>query len=271
MNIKEFIDNSGILEEYVLGTLPETEAKGVECLAQTYPEIQEEIKVLQSTMNTYTKLYEKQPPAHLKAKIFAQMTFADDIAEATSEEERVEEETIVEEIVVTETKVIPMWSKFAIAASVLLAATTGWFFTQNEQLKANTAALSEKVENLETQSTTASEFLAQYQNPANKVIKLNGVEAKLGGAVTVFWNQEDNSVALNVNNLPKAPAGKQYQLWIIDETGPVDLGMIDNDFDGKLLSMKPVNGKPAAFAITLEKEGGVPSPTLEELYVIANV
>lgn len=269
MNIKEFIENSGILEEYVLGTLPENEIQGVECLAQTYPEIKEEITMLQSTMGKYASLYEKQPPAHLKDKIFAQMTFAEDIVE----EEKTEEEVgaAQAQIAYVETKVVPMWSKFAIAASVLLAASTGWFFNQNNELKVQTAALSEKVETLETQTNANAEFLAQYQNPANRVVKLAGVEAKPDGAVTVLWNQNDNSVALSVNNLPKAPTGMQYQLWVIDESGPVDMGMIDNDFEGKLLSMKKVNGKPAAFAITLEKEGGVPSPTLEQLYVIANV
>ena len=66
MNIKEFIETSGLLEEYVLGHLPENEAAGVECLAQTYPEIKQEIEVLNLSLGKYTETFKKTPPAFLK-------------------------------------------------------------------------------------------------------------------------------------------------------------------------------------------------------------
>jgi anti-sigma-K factor RskA len=262
MNIKEFIETSGMLEEYVLGHLPEKEAAGIECLAQTYPEIKQEIEVLNQSLGKYMAVYEKTPPAFLKEKIFSQMTFADD-----------EEEFLPEAIEEVEraTKVIPLWSKMALAASVLLAAITAWQFNENSELKTSSVELSQRVEALEGSNLNSSSLLAEFSNPANKIVKLAGTEGKPDAAVTVMWNQEDNSVELMVNNLPSPEAGKQYQLWIIGENGPEDMGMLDNDFKGRLLSMKSVNGKPSAFAITLEKEGGVPSPTLEQLYVIGNV
>jgi anti-sigma-K factor RskA len=74
-----------------------------------------------------------------------------------------------------------------------------------------------------------------------------------------------------VQNLPAAPTGKQYQLWTIVDGVPVDMGMLDNDFREKVISMKTAKGNVAAFAITLEKQGGSPSPTLEEMYVLGNV
>ena len=49
------------------------------------------------------------------------------------------------------------------------------------------------------------------------------------------------------------------------------MGMIDLDFENKILAMKVPKGNIAAFAITLEKQGGSPTPTLEEMYVIGNV
>lgn len=262
MNIQEYIETSGLLEEYVLGTLSETEAQGVECLAKTYPEIKQEISVLQESLGKYASIYEKQPPADLKDRIFAQMTF--------SEEEDVIEE--IEEVTpVTEARVIPMWSKFSLAASVALVAVSGWLYSENNKLETESENLAGRIETLEQAVYNSGELLASFENPANKVVKLAGTEKKPDAAVTVFWNQEDNSVQLAVNSLPLPAEGKQYQLWIIGENGPEDMGMLDNDFSGKLLSMKSVSGQPSAFAITLEKEGGVPSPTLEELYVIGNV
>ncbi|MGR3810981.1 anti-sigma factor [Jiulongibacter sp. NS-SX5] len=267
MNIQEYIETSGLLEEYVLGTLSETERQGVECLAKTYPEIKEEIDVLQLSLGKYAKIYEKQPPADLKEQIFGQMTFADENDELGENESVFTEET--EQI--DEAKVLPMWSKISLAASVVLVALSGWLYNQNKNLESTEADLISRIETLEASGSKTGELLASFQNPANKVVKLSGTEKKPDAAVTVFWNQEDNSVELAVNNLPKAEEGKQYQLWIIGENGPEDMGMLDNDFEDKLLSMKSVSGKPSAFAITLEKEGGVPSPTLEELYVIGNV
>jgi anti-sigma-K factor RskA len=262
MNIKEFIETSGLLEEYALGQLPENEAAGVECLAQTYPEIKQELEVLNQSLGKYMAVYEKDPPAFLKEQIFSQMTFAEDDDELLPEAEVNNE---------TEIKVIPLWSKMALAASVLLAAITAWQWSENNQLKTSSTELSQRVESLEGSYNSSSLLLAEFNNPANKIVKLTGTEGKPDASVTVMWNQDDSSVDLIVNNLPQAATGKQYQLWIIGENGPEDMGMLDNDFQGKLLSMKSVSGTPSAFAITLEKEGGVPSPTLEELYVIGNV
>lgn len=262
MNIKEFIETSGLVEAYAMGTLSEQEAQGLECLARTYPELKQEIDVYNQALEKYARLHEKQPPAFLKEQIFAQMTFAD-------EEEEEPSETVTSEV--SETKVIPLWSKLALAASVLLAASTFWLFSENNNLKNTTMAMEERLGALEGEQSQQQRLLSSFENPDVRIVKLGGVEAHPEGSVIVHWNEKDNSVALQVNELPAPAAGKQYQLWIIGENGPEDMGMLDNDFQNKVMAMKPVNGKPSAFAITLEKEGGVPSPTLEELYVIGNV
>ena len=76
---------------------------------------------------------------------------------------------------------------------------------------------------------------------------------------------------IDVQSLPAAPQGKQYQLWSIVDGKPLDIGMIDNAFTGKVLKMKNTKAGSAAFAITLEKEGGNPTPTMEEMYVMGKV
>jgi hypothetical protein len=47
--------------------------------------------------------------------------------------------------------------------------------------------------------------------------------------------------------------------------------MLDNAFTGKVLKMKNTKAGSVAFAITLEKEGGNPTPTMEEMYVMGKV
>ena len=60
-------------------------------------------------------------------------------------------------------------------------------------------------------------------------------------------------------------------MWTIVDGKPVDMGMIDAEFSNRLLPMKASSPNAVAFAITLEKEGGSPSPTMEEMYVMGKV
>ena len=76
-----------------------------------------------------------------------------------------------------------------------------------------------------------------------------------------------------VNNLPAPTSGKQYQLWAILNGQPVDLGVIPNDIfvqkKALLLTMKNTIGAQA-FAITLEKMGGNPTPE-GQMYTLGNL
>jgi len=82
----------------------------------------------------------------------------------------------------------------------------------------------------------------------------------------IYWDSTNSNVYLIVKNMPKLPNDKQYQLWaIIDgKTAPKDLGVFDATDDNVILKMKNTQ-KAQAFAITIEKKGGSPSPTLDSM------
>jgi anti-sigma-K factor RskA len=278
MNIKEFIETSGVLEEYVMSTLSQQEQQGVECMAQTYPEIQVELQKLQKSLEKYVFLHERNPPPMLKEQLFARMTFDDPIEETEKATEDFDPVMDISERETSETlaapqgkQVFPTWGIVSVAASVLLLVTAGWLFTQNNSLKDSNNALVDRVEVIEGNNLKNTSLLTAYSNPENKIITLNGLDKSKESSVTVFWNQENNQVALRVNNLPLPASDEQYQLWTIVDGSPVDMGVIDNNFQEKLLAMKAVKGSPVAFAITLEKAGGSPTPTLEEMYVMGEV
>jgi anti-sigma-K factor RskA len=73
------------------------------------------------------------------------------------------------------------------------------------------------------------------------------------------------------------PLQEQYQLWIIDplrDDEPVDGGVFDIAESGEVIV--PIQAKlhvtkPAAFAITIEKPGGVVVSTQERLPLLAVV
>ncbi len=69
---------------------------------------------------------------------------------------------------------------------------------------------------------------------------------------------------LVVKNMPKLSNDQQYQLWALIDGKPKDLGVFDATDDKVILKMKNTQ-KAQAFAITIEKKGGSPSPTLDSM------
>ncbi len=275
MNTRDYIE-SGILEEYVLGAASSQEKQEVECLSKVYPEVRAELVRLEETIEQYAMLHQIPAPARLKNDIFAQMTFGpatgtQTVADSQETYVRPLSSAAAEGPVGTTGTVRPMWAMMAVAASVLLAMFGGWAAyqmsearTQNEQLAAEVSDLSQRTEYNEA-------LAAHYRNPDTKVVRMPGLDKAPASSVVALLNQKTNEVVLDVQNLPAAPTGKQYQLWTIVDGKPVDMGMLDPVFSNRLLRMKTSSPNAAAFAITLEKEGGSPSPTMEEMYVMGKV
>ncbi len=86
----------------------------------------------------------------------------------------------------------------------------------------------------------------------------------------VFVNP-NRGVMLMVANLPQAPAGKLYELWLIPKTGaPQPAGLFQSDSQGNALYLREglVDlSKTGAVAITLEPEAGSNAPTTTPLFV----
>lgn len=296
MNIQAYIE-SGILEEYVLGTVTPQEKQEVECMSHIYPEIKEELLRTESALEEYALKHQTPPPPSLKESIFAQMNF-DAPAEEPDAEDATEQQTVSQsdaaahaEPARTEARVIehtferaeaqvvtPTWAKLAVAAAVLLAIFAGWSAMQMTDMKNAGNEAVAKVESMEadmaamkSQAEYNQALAALFRSPSYKHVHLAGLPKSPGSAVSAFWNQQTNEVMIDVQSLPAAPQGKQYQLWSIVDGKPLDIGMIDNAFTGKVLKMKNTKAGSAAFAITLEKEGGNPTPTMDEMYVMGKV
>lgn len=296
MNIQAYIE-SGILEEYVLGTVTPQEKQEVECMSHIYPEIKEELLRTESALEEYALKHQATPPPSLKESIFAQMNF-DAPAEESNAEDATEQQTVNQpdaaapaEPVRTEARVIdnafervetqvvtPGWAKLAVAAAVLLAIFAGWSAMQMTDMKNAGNEAVAKVESMQadmaamkSQAEYNQALAALFRSPSYKHVHLAGLPKSPESAVSAFWNTQTNEVMIDVQSLPAAPQGKQYQLWSIVDGKPLDIGMIDNAFTGKVLKMKNTKAGSAAFAITLEKEGGNPTPTMDEMYVMGKV
>ncbi len=276
MNTQAYIE-SGILEEYALGVVSPQEKQEVECLSKIYPEVKAELLRLEASLEQYAIQHQVPAPAGLKDKIFAQMTFGPTAEVDTAEVEPEEAPAPFTPTGATEIRLgqgqvaRPLWGMMAVAASVLLAIFAGWSAYQLSEANEQNTQLNSEVASLKETSEYSQALAAFYRDPNVKSIRMPGLDKSPESSVVALWNQQTNQVYLDVQNLPAAPAGKQYQLWGIVNGAPVDLGMLDREFAGKVLQMKSTLPNPAAFAITLEKEGGSPNPTMEEMYVMGKV
>jgi anti-sigma-K factor RskA len=80
-------------------------------------------------------------------------------------------------------------------------------------------------------------------------------------------------VLLLASNLPPAPEGKAYEMWVIPKSGnPLPAGLFQSATDGTALHVLsgPVDVTAAgAIAVTLEPAAGVPQPTTKPVIVAA--
>jgi anti-sigma-K factor RskA len=95
-----------------------------------------------------------------------------------------------------------------------------------------------------------------------------------GAAGEVVWSQAEQRGFLRIRGLfHNDPTVEQFQLWIIDSTQaqPIDGGVFDVEGDDVLI---PIDAKlavrdPKAFAVTVEKPGGVVVSTQERVVLLA--
>ncbi|MFG0266503.1 MAG: anti-sigma factor domain-containing protein [Rhodopirellula sp. JB055] len=132
-----------------------------------------------------------------------------------------------------------------------------------------------------TETTAAAERLLLL-NEAEDVVQVAWADGKhpFQSEVTgdVVWSNESQNGYMRFVGMPMNDAAvEQYQLWIIDparDDEPIDGGVFDIDSTGEVVV--PITAKlkvlnPVAFAITVEKPGGVVVSSQENLPLLAPV
>ena len=137
-------------------------------------------------------------------------------------------------------------------------------------------------------SQEARSLLAQTRSQNIELTRLNEAFAILNGAdttVTSFGEQQpkpkgrvfvnpSQGILLIASNLPMAPAGKAYEMWVIPKGGkaPVPAGMFQANSDGTAMHVQlgALDVSAAmAVAVTLEEAAGVTAPTTTPVIVAA--
>jgi anti-sigma-K factor RskA len=269
LNTKEYI-SSGIIESYILGLASPDEAGILECVMKNNTEVKAAFEEAQKTLEDLATAQAVTPPSDLKSKIWS----------------KIQQEQTVEEIKTAVSTDIPAakpqeeikiqgnnnWKAYAIAASVLfLVSVAGNLLWMNDksQTEEKLAKMQTEKQSQDLAMQKMNQKMEMISNPDMQMVMLKGVEKHTDSKAMVFWDKKTKQVYLNGENLPKAPEGMQYQLWAIADGKPVSAGMYTEEKDSKIaLANIP---KAQAFAITLEKQGGSPTPTMENMYVMGEI
>jgi len=160
------------------------------------------------------------------------------------------------------------WAPFLAAATVLSLCATVYFVGRERDFAAEANILREQSRRQTIELTRLNEAFAILNGPDTTVTSFGQSQPKPKGRV--FCNPA-LGVLLIASNLPPAPSGKAYEMWVISKAGQaVRAGMFQAEADGtamhierRTLDMKTTG----AVAVTLENEGGVDQPTNTPLIV----
>ncbi len=143
-----------------------------------------------------------------------------------------------------------------------------------EKIRAQVSGLTGRLQLSDAQRST---YVSQIGELRDELVKLRGRDAfaqmKIAAlsaqvaqfakaGVIIVWDPEEQRGVVKIANLPKAEAGKDYQLWVIDPKypDPVSGGILTVEDAGQTrIAFKPdqLIENADKFAISVEKAGGV--------------
>ena len=146
---------------------------------------------------------------------------------------------------------------------VLAAALTGAYAYQ---LRQQLTLVRSDLERVQAENQEFARVLDVVGSPRLRVIALGGQTAAPKCEGHVLWSPESKKAVFYAYGLPKPPAGRDYQLWVIEGGTPRSEGVFPVDEHGQATHVLPDVPDPAsvgAFAVTLEPAGGLAQPSGE--------
>jgi len=271
IDVKQYIE-SGVIEEYALGNLPNQEKKEVECLSNIYPEIGKALSETLISLTLFSELGATDPDPKMREQIWEEIKISKDankVIPLTGSSKTAESDTKSSQI------------NYAVAAVLALVAfiATFWAINTNNNLneaQSEITVLNSINENIVRDFSELKDIMNSnnsiYSLPDAQVVKLDGIADKSPESMAyAVWDKKTGDVYLDVKKLPDNPKGKQYQLWTISDKGqPISLGVFDQSEQLKIMKLGKADTS-VMFAVTLEKAGGVENPTMTEMYIAGKV
>lgn len=257
MTKQELID-SGDLELYVAGKLPEERMREISSKVKSDPVLLKEVEQIEQTIIRLAKDISPVDTSYLYT-------------------------LIAKKIIQVEHKHPRSWSKYlAWAACLVFFFGMGYFYMENNRLhdrmegvERSNDQLTNRVDSLETSKQQLAEFSRFLTDKNTEIYSLAGQENLATGEVKVFKNTETGRMYVDVSQLPEPPEDMVYQLWSLtfDPLTPASLGIMDKspNMTAERIYAFEDTFESQGYGITLEKAGGSKRPTLERLYALGKI
>jgi anti-sigma-K factor RskA len=251
-------DEQALAAAYVLGALEPAERRTFEAHITTCPICRDEVRSLQRVADALARTVpERTPDPAVRARVLASIT-----GQAAP----------VFHDVRTPRSAIRTWMPLA-ALLVLTAGLAAYAW----QLQGRMTFLEARLDDAERRALAAQRETLEARNAADSAqsamsvlaapdltrIDLAGQPAAPNASARALWSR-DRGMVFTTANLPPAPAGRVYQVWVVTAQAPVSAGLLTLDPNGRatvVFNTPRDIGAPVAVAVTLEPEGGVPAPT----------
>ncbi|HUH14718.1 MAG TPA: anti-sigma factor [Gaiellaceae bacterium] len=147
---------------------------------------------------------------------------------------------------------VPALSSAAAAAAVAAIGLGIW-----------ASSLSGELDDLRGQAGGDREAIAVLADPNHRSVRLAGADGRLVVSTT-------GKAALILAGLEAAPAGKTYEIWVIEDGKPSPAGLFESASTRTVLPLTRPVSEDAVVAVTLEPEGGVELPTGTPLFTTSS-
>lgn len=260
MTEKEFLESS-LLEEYALGLLIETkDIEVTEGFILNSSEVQKEFLALQNNMEKLAQSRSVKVPSYVKDAIVSRIARLDK-----------SESKVIDHPASASAPKSMFVLKIAASVLILISSSLAYynwdginqFKNQNESLTNQLQELQKENDLSKKEFIEIQERFAIIADPGTKKMQLKGNERADDLNIIAYHNTENANSYLHVVNIPKAPAGKCFQLWGDVEGEMISLGVLTQ----KNLDFVEINHLALATSlnITMEKAGGSDHATVTAL------
>jgi anti-sigma-K factor RskA len=254
-------------EPYVLGSLTGAERAEFEAHLGRCPECRTNVQSLSAVADALAFAVPQQdPPPRLRARVLTSVGVAPTTAlKASPSRGRA---TTLAPWLATAASVAIAVALAAYAAA--LRARIGAFEQQLQQAVQRADASERQIAELRRAFVEAQSQMAILAAPDLQRTDLAGQPPAPRSFARAFWSRS-RGLVFTASNLPAAPAGRTYQLWVLTrQPAPISAGLFKPDSDGRVTARfdTPVDlPQPIGMAVTVEPEGGVPAPTGDKYLV----
>lgn len=271
MNSNEERYSSGELEAYVLGLLPEEQAKAIEEAVAKNPDLKRELSAIETDLLNYAKAHAVVPPKSLKSKVISRLE-AEGYRSVASSGKTDESTTRI--ISINKSRV------YLYAASIALFISIGlntYQYNKNNELLDDLYDVTLSYEKLQQDQqkwvNTASDLestLKTLVQGSTRSIELEAQEGFASMQARVYWDVKSGKTILAPQNMPSLTQEQTYQLWMLRDGKPESLGIFDTE-KAFIVEADEDVFTADAFAISIEPKGGSQQPTMDKICMVGLV